>query len=122
MIDPDRNVVFTTATGVLTDDDLAVGVRTAYQDPQFHSELNGFFDYSGVTDWKVSNDFLIMLAAKRRFSAATRTAIFVRGSLGYGMTRVYQTWVDDGQVKIFEDRAEAVKWLNEGVPPEKQIT
>jgi hypothetical protein len=89
-INSELNVVFTKATGALTDDDLAVGARTAYQDPRFHSDLNGFFDYSGVTSWKVTTDFLASLAAKRRFSVTTKTAIFVQGSLSYGMTRIYQ--------------------------------
>jgi hypothetical protein len=121
-IDTDKDVAFTTGTGVLTDQEVFDGVMSLYDDPRFHPDLRGLFDYRGVGTLKVSSETMAKLAAKRRYSDQTRTAFLVNGPLGFGLGRVYQSWVDLGQVKITYDRAEAVAWLNEGVPPEKHIT
>jgi hypothetical protein len=120
-IDTGRSVVFTTGTGVLTGEDLAGGVRAVYLDPRFRSDMRALCDYSQVPGWQVSNELVASLASKRKFSATARTAFFVTGPLIFGIARMYQAWVDNGQVKIFTDRGEAVAWLNEGVPPEKHI-
>lgn len=119
--DTERDVFIATATGVITEQYLRENVRLAYQDPRFHPDLRCFLDYSGVTDWQIPISVLTDLAASRKFSGKSRTAFFVVGSLSYGMTRAYQIFVDKGVVQIFTDRASAVAWLNEGVPPEKWL-
>ncbi len=121
-IDSERNVVFTTGTGVLTEQELLGGLRSLYADPKFHPDHRGLFDYREVETLQVSNDLMASLAASRKYSARSRTAFLVNGPLAYGLGRLYQTWVQDGQVKIANERAEAVAWLNEGLPPEKHIT
>jgi hypothetical protein len=65
------------------------GVRRAYQDPLFHSDLNAFVNYSEVTDWQVSNEVLSSLAATRKFSDKSKTAIWAVGPLNYKVTRIY---------------------------------
>lgn len=121
-IDTERDVVFSTGIGVLTNEELVAGIRAVYADPRFRPDMRAFSDYSQVTDWKVSNEMVTSLASTRKFSANARAAFFIHGSLAFGITRMYQAWVDKGQVNIFTDRAEALTWLNEGVPPEKRIT
>lgn len=121
-IDPKRNVIFTTGTGILTQEELAFGVKMAKQDPLYHPDLNAFFDWTKVTGWKMDSDFLARLVAARTFSGGTRTAMLASNPLGYGMCRIMEAWVSNGQMMLFTDRAEAVAWLNEGVPPEKHIT
>ena len=120
-IDPDQNVVFTTGSGVLTEEELLAGVTSLYADPRFHPDLRGLCDYRGVGELKLSSEMMERLAAKRKYSEKTRTAFLVTGPLGFGLGRVYQSSVDNGQVKITFDRAEAVAWLNEGFPTEKHI-
>ncbi len=121
-IDTDKNVAFTSGSGVLTDEEIFSGVMSLYSDPRFHPDLRGLFDYRNVATLKVSSEMMARLAAHRRYSDKSRTAFLVNGPLGFGLGRVYQSWIDRGQVKITYDRAEAVAWLNEGVPPEKHIT
>lgn len=112
-INPELNLLAAQATAILTEADLAMGARTAYRDPEFHPDLNGFYDFSGVTEWKVTRGFMASLAAERKFSAKTKTAILVHGDLGFGMARIYQTWAHSGEVEIFTTRAQALVWLNE---------
>lgn len=120
-IDPDRNVVFTTGSGVLTEEELLTGVTSLYADPQFHPDLRGLFDYRAVQELRVSSEMMERLAAKRKYSERARTAFLVTGLLGFGLGRVYQSSVDNAQIKISFDRADAVTWLNEGLPAEKHI-
>lgn len=120
-IDLARNVVFTAGSGVLTEAEVETGVMSLYADPQFRPDLRGLFDYRGVETMKVSSEAMGRLAARRKYSANTRTAFLVKGPLGFGLGRVYQSSVESGHVKITLDRAEAVAWLNEGVPPEKHV-
>ncbi len=121
-IDTSRNLGFVKASGVMTAEVLADGLRRASQDPKFHPDLNVFADYTEVTDWQVSTDFLSHLSNSRRLSDKSKTAIWTTGPLSYGMGRAFASWVNVGQVRIFTDKDEAWAWLNEGVPPEKAIT
>lgn len=121
-IKPELNLATTSASGIVTEEELLRGVLAAYSDPLFHPELRAFLDYSEPVEWRVTAEFLTRLASRRKFSAKSRTAIWAVGPLNYGMCRAYQGFVEDGHVKIFTDRAEALAWLNEGYPPEKHIT
>lgn len=121
-IDTDKGVVFTTGTGNLTDQETYSGVMKLYADPLFRSDLRGLFDYRGVETVKVSSEMMTKLADKRAYSENSRTAFLVKDALGFGLLRVYQSWIAKGFVKIYYDRAEAVAWLNEGVAPDKVIT
>lgn len=121
-IDTDKNAVFTTGTGVLTDQEALTGVMLMYADPCFNPDARGLFDYRGFETLKVSSEMMARLANQRRFSENSRTAFLVTGQLAFGLGRVYQSWVTVGEVKIFCNRDEAVAWLNEGYPPRKHIT
>lgn len=120
-IDTDRRVVIAASSGTLTETEIVAAATAAYKDPRFDPAFRAFFDHSQVSDWKVSSSFMTRMASARRRDDHSRTAVFVQGALGYGLVRAYQAFVDNGQVKVFTDRAEALAWLNEGVPPEQHI-
>lgn len=121
-IDKALGAVFTEAAGILTEVELVAGVRALYEDPQFHPDFRGLFDYTRVTTNEISSERMASMAAMRKYSANARTAFLVTGQLSYGLGRVYQSWIDEGQVMVTYNRAEALAWLNEGVPPEKVLT
>lgn len=121
-IDSQRGVVLTAGTGVLTEEELLQGLRALYADPGFKPELRGLFDYRSVEKLAISSETMATLARNRKYSAQSRTAFLVNRLLGFGLGRVYQTCVNDGQVMIAYQRETAVAWLNEGVPPEQVIT
>jgi hypothetical protein len=112
-IDRAENLGFVKASGTLTADDLTNGMKRAHQDPQFDPDLNVLLDYSEVTEWHVSTEFLRRVAGMRQLSAKSRTAIWITEPLTYGMGRIYEAWVEKGHVRIFTDRNEALRWLNE---------
>jgi hypothetical protein len=113
--------VIATSRGTLTEAEIQAAAKAALQDARFDPSHRAFFDHSRVTEWMVSTEFMTKLAAARKRSNDSRTAIFVQKPVGFGLIRAYQAFVDNGQVRIFTDRAEAVAWLNEGVPPGKHI-
>ena len=121
-IDTNRGVIFTKATGTITEADLVAETRAVYQDPEFRSDLNVFHDYSEVADLILSCEFLAAMAENRRFSKNSKTAIWAPGPLSYGLGHIFQVYAHHGSVVVFHDRNEALAWLNEGVPPEKAIT
>lgn len=110
-IDAIENLVVVKASGVITESEILLGAHELYQDPTFHPDLNCLLDYSEVTDWQISNEFLALMASKRRYTEKSRTAICATGPLGYGISRVYHGWVTKGLVMIFEDRVSAEAWL-----------
>lgn len=118
-IKPELNLLAAQATGLLTEADLAQGTLAADRDPKFHSDLNGFYDFSGVTEWKVSGVSMASLASERKFSAQTKTAILVQDDIGFDLARIYQTWADRGVIEIFTARSLALVWLNQPKPPEQ---
>ncbi len=70
-------------------------------------------DYTEVIDWQVSCDFLRRVAGMRQLSDKSRTAIWITDPFAYGISRVYEAWVERGEVRIFSERADALRWLNE---------
>lgn len=46
---------------------------------------------------------------------------FSNSLFALGVGQYYQAFAQAGRVEVFTDRAEAIAWLNEGVPPEKAL-
>lgn len=120
--DLERDVIVVTGTGILTDDDAISVAKQVYRDPRFHPDMRGYCDFSEVTQWEVRREVLLALAANRKLSEKSRTAICATALAAFGMSRMYQALVQKGKISVFNDRAEALAWLNEGVPPEKWLT
>lgn len=121
-IDTSCGVVIATSTGTLTEAEIAEVAAKGFQDPRYEPSFRAFFDHSAVAEWKVSTAFMTRLASARKRSDSSRTAILVTQLIGFGLVRAYQSFVDNGKVRVFTNRTEALEWLNEGVPPEKHIT
>ena len=121
-IDIKRQVVFVTATGVLTDDDLQFGVAAMRWDPHFDQDMRGLLDLTQVTRLSVTATTLASLTTPRTFSAKSRRAFLIASGLAGATMEFYRMNVVTGRVEVFDDRAKALKWLNDGVPPEKILT
>ena len=112
-IDPDREIVFMTAEGSLTDADLEKLRASMQSDPDFHPNLNqlGDFratDFSGLTATGVR-----ALAERISDSDQSQRAIIVSTDLAFGMSRMYQILTDENPAKVmvFKDMTEARAWL-----------
>ena len=120
-IDTERQVVVTTAVGVLTDSDMVAAAEGIRRHPKFHADMRGLVDWTGASAVKVSPAMLFLLTGFQAYSAKSRRAFLVQAGLPQGMMEFYRMNVVSGKVEIFTDRAEALAWLNMGVSPEKHI-
>lgn len=119
-IDAEKGVIYTTTFGIVTDSDLIGSLTAIRLDARFRSDLRCLADYQGVDLIAASAGTLISLSTIQPFAAETRRAFVVKQGLVASMVNFYRINTL-GQIKVFEDRREALAWLNEGVPPEKFI-
>lgn len=116
-IDENLQVVFTTGTGVLTEDELLEHKRKVISDPNFKP---GFVELSDVRD---VSDLAVSASGLERFVAQDDTdaerlrdyklAIVVSGALEFGMGTMYEMMSrkNNRDVRIFRDLGLAKEWL-----------
>ena len=61
-IDPKLKIVFATAEGILTDDDLIKFQNSIISDPDFHPSLKQLSDFRSVDSWDVTTSTIRKLA------------------------------------------------------------
>ncbi len=120
-VDAERSVFFVEASQRVTQDELMLGASRITSDPAFHPANRVLLDFSGATDWALRADLLSNLGASPHFSPRSRRAIIVRDGLPQAMFAVHKYSAHPGSVHIFSNRALAVAWLNQDVPPEQRI-
>lgn len=116
-IDEDLGVVFTTASDVLTEDELLEHKRKMVADPRFQP---GFVELSDV---RLISDLAISASALEKFVAQDdsdaerlekyKLAIVVSGALEFGMGTMYEMMSveNNRNVRIFRDVGLAREWL-----------
>ena len=117
-------VLFLRAEGEISDQDLISAVRGGFADKRFHPELRMLSDHSNADFSKLTSDGMRVVAGLNKFSPTARRAVLLRGPLQAGMSRVLDSYhLVQGKATYgyFHDRSEALKYLNEGFPPEKHI-
>ncbi|MDH3490412.1 MAG: hypothetical protein OEM20_00240 [Gammaproteobacteria bacterium] len=117
-IDEDLGVVFTTASEVLTENELLEHKRKLILDPNFKP---GFVELSDV---RFVSDLAISAAGLERFVAQDESdserlkdfklAIVVSGALEFGMGAMYEMMSRENNVdvRIFRDLRLAKEWLH----------
>ena len=116
-IDHERGVVLTTASGVLTDDELLHHKRKMTSDPNFKPGLVGLSDIREIAELAVTTEGIRSLVKQDALDAERlkgfKLAIVASDDVVFGMARMYQTMTQDNvfNVRIFRDLDEAKKWL-----------
>lgn len=121
-IDVANEVVFFTATGCITDGELVQTLMAMANDEAFDADFRGFADCTQVTEHLVSAETMQLLAGNPRSSADSRWVFLVNEGLAAGIARFYKLSLKFGHLEVFTDRATALAWINDGVPPGKFIT
>ncbi len=117
-IDTARAVVFATAQGRLGDEDL---IRLAHEisgDPLFLPGMRLLCDWGGVTLCEVTRVGIAYELANSQFEPSSRRAYVVR----HGPETQVVAYIvacsspeEALNIRLFESRAEAIDWLNEGL-------
>jgi hypothetical protein len=116
-IDVELGVVFSYASGCLTDAELLEHQRHLRRDPVFRPDLNQLFDFRTVTDVQVTAVGIRTLAARSPFGSGARRAFVVASHAMYGMMRMFEILTDkrpDELRVLFQDVESARAWL--GLP------
>jgi hypothetical protein len=122
VIDKERRLVITTASGVLTFAEAKAHQDQLANDPDFSADFSQLLDATAVTAIELSTQEIQMLARRRFFSAASRRALVATNPAVFGVGRMLQTYLDlakaQEQVSVFYDLDSARKWLGlESAPP-----
>ena len=121
--DAQLDTFFYTGSGTVTENDLVSGLAARTAELLLHPNARVFHDYSEVTEIKVPSETFIKLAEKDPGRLhLLRRAILVESPTVAGIVRFIHSRDMQGELKVFYDRGSALRWLNEGMPPEKQIT
>ena len=120
--DKERGAIFVTATGVFTELEFTTGTSLTINEPDFQPDLRVLIDFSGVTRFDVSAKALVDFVSKQAFSKKARRAFVVERGFGASFVSFGKSSGALEQIQIFYDRAGALAWLNEAVPPEMVLT
>ena len=90
-------------------------------DPRFDPRSRVLADYRQTTSIRMSATEVDQLASFARFYADTKRALLVSPGFVAGITALFASAYQSGNVKLFTDRAATLQWLNDGVAPEKAL-
>ncbi|MDJ0867222.1 MAG: hypothetical protein QNK03_14015 [Myxococcota bacterium] len=112
-IDAEQRLIYTTATGVVTDDDMSSHQAALVADPSFDRTFDQIWDCREVEVLEVSAEGLRRLASARSFDADARRAVVAGTDVVYGMARMFQSLHDEApeEVRVFRKLEEALAWL-----------
>lgn len=116
-IDESLGAVFTTASAVLTEDELLEHKRKIISDPKFRPGFVELSDVREISDVAISpsgiEKFVAQDASDAKFLKDYKLAIVVSGALEYGMGVMYEMMSSEQSrhVRIFRDLSLAREWL-----------
>jgi hypothetical protein len=116
-IDEARRLVLTTASGVLTDDDILQLKARLVEGPRWKPGMKELSDVRSIERLEVSTDGVQQMMLRDERDATTlgsyRLAIVVAHQVVYSMARMYQMLTEHAvpNVRVFRDMEEAKGWL-----------
>ena len=115
-IDVERRLILSSATDVVTEEDLTQHRQRLVTDPDFDSHLNQLWDFTEVTEIRMTSADVRKLADYRSFETGVQRAIVASTDVSFGLARMFQSMHDTApeQLRVFRSRSEAEAWL--GLP------
>ena len=116
-IEKSRRLVFTTATGTLTSDELLNHQNTVLSDPDFDRSFSQLHDVRMADLAQIHPDCVQALALHVVPKRGARKAIVVASQMAHGLARMFERLREGTgeQIQIFRDFDSARTWLG-GVP------
>ncbi len=113
-IDVERRMIFSTATGVVTDEDLRGHRERILADPDFGASFDQLWNFQDAAKIDISATAVRQLARARSYEPGVKRAIVTPSDLGYGLARMFQILHDEApeDLRVFRDLEEAMKWLD----------
>jgi len=113
VVDADRRLVSSRAWGVLVDADLFGTQDGVRAHPSFEPHFSQIYDFSDVTEMRLTGDAVLNLGRSSPFAVDARRAIIVTSDVAFGMARMYGLASNraSDSFRIFRDHASALSWL-----------
>jgi len=119
-LDKERSAILVKVSGRLNDKELILGLDRVGLDPDYRKDFRFFLDYTEVTELQLSAATMMAVARYPIFSSESRRSFLVsHGFFASALQFVRAHAV--GKFQVFENRQDALAWLNEDFPPEKAI-
>ena len=112
-IDKSLGLVFTTAEGVLTVQDILTHLHRLRDDPDVDSSCDQLIDLRDVIEFAASTAEMQTIADHNLFNERSRRAIVAETDMSFAMARMYEMLRESkpDQIMVFRDMAEARRWL-----------
>ena len=114
-IDKQKRLIVSTASGVLTLDDVLRQQERLLKDTDFDPSFSQLVDFDDVTEVAVATDDVRRMAEKSIFMPGTRRALVAQKSdVAFGLSRMFEILRNlkgDEGVRVFRDRDQAIAWL-----------
>jgi hypothetical protein len=113
-IDKDRKLVMSTASGVLTRDDLDSHMRRLRSDPDFEPRFSQLADFTHITKLEVTADDIRHFAQTSVFDRDSRRAFIVSDDVSALLAEMFallRTVAGDRGVGVFRTLDEGIDWI-----------
>lgn len=119
-IDKENGVVYSSASGIATDEEFLSHQRLLSRDPDFRPDYRQLLDGRGITELRVTPEGIRALIAGNPWGKGARRALVAADDTAFGMARMYELGRPDpvDEFRVFRSIADAREWL--GLPPEPQ--
>ena len=124
-INLEKEIVLTRAHGVFTDAEFLALAHEIAGDPRFDPGMRMFSDFSKISKNLLSAKSLAEVPMVIRRAPDSRSAVVLNDrTLDYGLFRMYAAYCEGAKIRpprSFHSHADALSYINEGVPAEKAI-
>jgi len=117
VISPERRLVITTGTGVLTGDEGLACCTELRDRPGFDPSFNQLLDLTAATRFDATREQIKLMAQVPLFAASSRRAIVTAEAGVFGLARMFEAYRSlsgmGEQVMVFREMKLALEWLAE---------
>jgi len=115
VIDKQRKLVTSTASGTLSYSDIAAHQDRLKNDPDFDPGFDQLFDGTQVTKIALTVEEIQTVARRRVFAAGSRQAFATSSEFAYGMARMFEIYRETAGtgrlMRVFSSLGAAQEWL-----------
>ena len=113
LIDQTREIVFSRAWGVLTDDEVIWHAKSLRADDRFFPGFKQIADFRELSEILVTPEGVLQVAHINPFTRNSRRAVVVPNDLAFGLVRMFEALAEaePDQFRIFRDMGPALEWV-----------
>jgi len=116
-IDRERELVLSSGSGILTQEDVSNHMERLSTDPDFDPNFSQVLDFTNVTAVEIRPDDIRRLAERNIFSSHSRRAFVVKDDLHFGLARMYEIYRElhgEMGIRVFRNFDDAMNWILAG--------